>query len=484
MPRSSHLTTPFLGSLWASILCIAALGLGGCASTSSIPIEEIMAGNPAISGLGKHLQRAEAADAEVLAPTGYATASGKLDEAIAAAREGNVQRANSLAAAGSEALDKLDADVATTRDVLREVLEVRERADSAGAEQIMPEEAKELEAKLRDTAALIENGKLGAAKERRQALIDGYSDLELACLKKGTAEAARAAISHAKDKGANKLAPKTFKLAQEEMALAKSILDANRTDTERAELHSKRAMSLAQQSVWIAELIKDFDRRDYSREDSVLWYQSQLAEIYEPVGAELEFDEPNREVVLGMQETYATLIKQRDETAASSEMKQEVLAQKLTSTEMELRARDEVEAKRRARFEEVQSLFLPAEATVYRQRENVLITAHGFDFPSGESEIKSNNFALCNKVIQAIALFPDSKIEISGHTDSTGSAQINEKVSADRAANVAKFLDKVGGIPKWRLSSKGFGKERPVASNETAEGRAENRRVEILIRNK
>jgi outer membrane protein OmpA-like peptidoglycan-associated protein len=128
-------------------------------------------------------------------------------------------------------------------------------------------------------------------------------------------------------------------------------------------------------------------------------------------------------------------------------------------------------------------MFTSSEANVYRQLENVLISAHGFEFPSGQSEIKTDNFVLVNKVIKAIELFPGSTVEIIGHTDSTGSAELNLKVSQERAANVAKFLNEVGGISLSRLSSQGFGSERPVASNKTAEGRASNRRVEILIVN-
>jgi outer membrane protein OmpA-like peptidoglycan-associated protein len=221
----------------------------------------------------------------------------------------------------------------------------------------------------------------------------------------------------------------------------------------------------------ISELIEDFDRRDYTREDSVLWYQSQLTEIYQPVGA-LEFDRPNRDVVLGMQEKYADLLLRETTAELVTQEQQEELAM-----------RDKIEADRRKQFEQVQSMFLPTEATVYRQRENVLISAHGFQFPTGRSEFESENFAVANKVIQAIAIFPGSRIEITGHTDSTGGAETNRKLSKERAANVMKFLNEIGQIPMERLSSEGYGEDRPFASNKTEEGRAQNRRVDILIKN-
>ena len=75
------------------------------------------------------------------------------------------------------------------------------------------------------------------------------------------------------------------------------------------------------------------------------------------------------------------------------------------------------------------------------------------------------------------------QVRVEGHTDSTGSAQVNTTLSQQRADNVAKFLVEVGGISASRIMATGYGSERPVASNETPEGRAANRRVEILIRN-
>ena len=137
----------------------------------------------------------------------------------------------------------------------------------------------------------------------------------------------------------------------------------------------------------------------------------------------------------------------------------------------------------RARFERIQSLFTAKEANVFRQKDNVLISVHGFKFPVGSAEIRPDNFALMNKIVLAIGEFKSSKIVVSGHTDATGSADFNKVLSDERAKNVEKFFVEVGGIDSRRIQAEGFGQEKPVASNLTAEGRALNRRVEILIEN-
>jgi peptidoglycan-binding protein ArfA len=76
----------------------------------------------------------------------------------------------------------------------------------------------------------------------------------------------------------------------------------------------------------------------------------------------------------------------------------------------------------------------------------------------------------------------DSHIDIEGHTDSTGSEETNLKLSRERAAAVGDFLV-TQGIAQTRMTTKGLGPADPVASNDTAEGRAKNRRVEIVLAN-
>ena len=120
---------------------------------------------------------------------------------------------------------------------------------------------------------------------------------------------------------------------------------------------------------------------------------------------------------------------------------------------------------------------------MYRVRDNVLLSAHGFAFAPGKSEISTENFALLDKIKRSIAEFDGAQVVVSGYTDSTGSAEINQALSEQRATNVARFLTDVGGVDATRVSSVGYGEEKPVANDATPEGRALNRRIEILIEN-
>ena len=77
--------------------------------------------------------------------------------------------------------------------------------------------------------------------------------------------------------------------------------------------------------------------------------------------------------------------------------------------------------------------------------------------------------------------YPDSTIQVVGHTDSTGSAAYNQDLSQRRAVAVATVL-RENGVPGGRIAAYGRGEDQPIASNLTPEGRAKNRRVEIIIR--
>jgi outer membrane protein OmpA-like peptidoglycan-associated protein len=84
------------------------------------------------------------------------------------------------------------------------------------------------------------------------------------------------------------------------------------------------------------------------------------------------------------------------------------------------------------------------------------------------------------QISQSLTQYPDSLVDVYGHTDSTGSASHNQTLSENRARTVANFLT-TNGVASSRVRSQGFAATMPVASNDTAEGRARNRRVEIKI---
>jgi outer membrane protein OmpA-like peptidoglycan-associated protein len=106
------------------------------------------------------------------------------------------------------------------------------------------------------------------------------------------------------------------------------------------------------------------------------------------------------------------------------------------------------------------------------------------EFATGKSTILSKSFPILDEVVRLVKVNPDIQhLDIEGHTDNKGSDDLNEKLSNERAHSVMKYMvDK--GIAEARLSAAGYGPKRPIADNNTADGRQRNRRVEFHIVNK
>ena len=101
------------------------------------------------------------------------------------------------------------------------------------------------------------------------------------------------------------------------------------------------------------------------------------------------------------------------------------------------------------------------------------------NFDSGKSTIKKESMPIVEQIIEMMKQAADVKLSVEGHTDSDGSNESNLILSEARAKSVVDAIVK-GGIDATRLSSVGFGEEKPIADNSTEEGKAKNRRVELI----
>lgn len=114
-------------------------------------------------------------------------------------------------------------------------------------------------------------------------------------------------------------------------------------------------------------------------------------------------------------------------------------------------------------------------------KSGMTITLKGVYFEPGKATLKPESYPALQEAVKIMAENPSIKIEIQGHTDNTGSVQLNQRLSQERADAVMSYLVKNLGISPERLTAKGYGPSQPIASNDNAEGRALNRRVDFKI---
>lgn len=119
---------------------------------------------------------------------------------------------------------------------------------------------------------------------------------------------------------------------------------------------------------------------------------------------------------------------------------------------------------------------------VQRQGDVIqLIMPGNITFATDSAEIASSFYQPLNNLANSFRQYNQNSIEVVGHTDSTGSHSYNMGLSQRRAQSVADYL-LAQGVDPSRVSTRGMGPDQPVASNTTAEGRAQNRRVEVTLR--
>ena len=118
---------------------------------------------------------------------------------------------------------------------------------------------------------------------------------------------------------------------------------------------------------------------------------------------------------------------------------------------------------------------------VTRQDNNIVLTmpdAITFDF--AQAAVKPQFYGVLNNLANTLNQFPETRIQIAGHTDNVGSNASNMQLSQQRANSVRSYLASVG-VAAQRMQAVGYGETRPIADNSTDYGRAQNRRVEITL---
>ena len=102
-------------------------------------------------------------------------------------------------------------------------------------------------------------------------------------------------------------------------------------------------------------------------------------------------------------------------------------------------------------------------------------------FSSGKAVLAEGSHRVLDQLITLLAAYPDNRVLIEGHTDKTGNADFNLKLSELRALHIRDYLIKQGGYAEKRFQVVGYGATRPIADNDTLAGRSLNRRVEVTI---
>jgi outer membrane protein OmpA-like peptidoglycan-associated protein len=363
---------------------------------------------------------------------------------------------------------------------LKEPIQAREDALNVEANIYATQVFTEAEEKFAEATGQVEDDDLEDARDRGSEAEALYRKAELKAIKDKLLGDARKLIQEAREKDVEEFAPQTFNLAVSLLSELEDMLTYNRYAGNEAALKAKECVYQARHAMFLAEKIRALRENEQNWEKLILEYEDVLTGFASKFDEKPQFDEGMKDAITLINTRIENLVsehKQLLEDNAKLQEAYDALQEEASSSSAELakeRERDE-------KFNKVKELFTPQEAKVLIDGNNLVIRLHGLNFPSGSSVIQPEYFSLLTKVQEALKIFPDRHILLEGHTDSRGNAKTNKSLSEERAIAVREYIIANMGKPHDQITAIGYGAAKPVATNDTPEGRELNRRIDVVI---
>ena len=454
--------------------------------------------NAALAAQDVAMEQAHKRQVDVLSPKNFAVAA----DALAAARKDleknrKPEKIHEQLADSQRALAQAQKAADVARTALATVLKTRDDAVAAEAPKYAPEAWQRGAERFADAAMKVERGDVSGGQKRAAEADVLLRDAELAGIKGAILGEARALIAKCDEQDVQDYAPRTLEAAKKYLAQGEQEITRNRYDTDVPRSLAQQATYEARHALYLAETIKPLlksDKDEHALEALMLAWEEPLKRMATELEINARFDNgylrPTQDFIERIGKLQQELRSLRQDVADKNSqitlLNREIkrLEDRLGGVSEErvaLQRRLDVQAQQRANVSQVENAFTPAEARVYRQGDNLVISLVGITFPVGKATIDPASFGLMSKVQDAIKLFPNASLIVEGHTDSDGSDSANLILSQDRADAVKQYLVSNAGLNPEKVSSIGYGETRPVASNQNAEGKARNRRIDLVL---
>lgn len=349
-----------------------------------------------------------------------------------------------------------------------------------------------------------------------------YKDAELVGVKGKFLNDLNASIAQAEDKDLNKYAPITLKKSKQLAQDIETILNANRYDTLKAHSNLVQARYELNHGLYLQDLFVKMKEKDKTMEDLVLSWEEPLTKIaaeYKILPSfDKGYDEITSQIISNTNDRIVKLdqaLKQNQKlsleldgfktklTDAESQNKKlntdnesfrksldelnksvdeyKTKFAKLENESLRYKTQSQELEKSNQIIETASKLFLPSEAELIKNDDLIIIRLVNIAFPTNKATLEPQYYNLLAKVQKAIQLFPNGTTVIEGHTDGQGDFQKNLDLSQARANAIFQYLLSSMGAEANKITAVGLGGTKPIANNSSEEGRAKNRRIEIVI---
>lgn len=477
---------------------------------------------------------AVAADAPMLAPVSYADAMRHYEKAESTfKRAGSIEWIRRYLGSAREDFVKAHDAAILAAEALDAAIQARADALSSEAPKFAQDSWYSGEMSFAEATRRLERGSMKYAQRYGDKAEAAYRAAELEAIKVNYLSETKSLIRQAEKLKASRYAPMSLNNARLLLESAENELTANRYDTDRPRLLALDAKHNALHAIYISRLERSIRDKSTNLEEVLLGWERSIARLGDSLNIPVYFDEGETQAIdsllsgigdlkhknaeqaadLADQEAQVAALNAQIESTQTMLAEVEALQQEkalldanlgdqeaqvtLLNARMakmqellgggnktidELETLLEQQARHRERFARVETLFAPDQAEVFRQGDVVIIRMVGLNFASGASALQSDHLTLLSTLQGAIGEFPESQVIVEGHTDAFGSDAQNQELSQARAEAVVAHLRSATSQTDFSLASVGYGEARPVANNETEQGRKRNRRIDVVIR--
>lgn len=465
------MTNKLIIFIWGLLMAVL---LAGCANLRQANLD---AGNDplkAIAEVSKIETAAQQNQLDVLADKAYAQGHAYLADAKQAMKDGDAKEEVVKNAAIAKAFFQDAEKIGTPRKSnANRILEARASALAAGV--------RSSDALVKLLADIDSDLKSETKQFSRTLSPEDFSDmqkkylaLEVKAVQYRELGAGKEAVAKAKEDDAASLAPNTLRKAELDYEAGMNMIAQSPRSASLYQKSVQDALSSATQLVDVMNVIKGAPGTPEQIAVQIVQQKRALGELSTNVGklkANLASTQHSLEEKEGaLKQTEGTL----QQTKGALQQTQGVLK----SQEQQL-AMASTQVKFQQAMEEARKTLPPDDALAYQQGNKLVFRLKRVNFKSGTAIIPDESKPLIAKVDSIIRKLNVDNVVVQGHTDSIGSAETNKKLSTMRATAVANYLYSLGG--RYKLMYVGYGKSRPIASNDTAEGRATNRRVDLVV---
>ena len=376
---------------------------------------------------------------------------------------------------------------------LSHCVSARNDALAAEAPQFRKKLWDEAESAFIKATEIMEEGNLDEARKKADEAERRFRQVELESIKANYLDETRNLLQ-ANEKELRRQTPFTFQKAHELANKAEKLLSENRYDTDEARQLAQEAKYEVLHSIYLSNKIEQMKDENIPIESILLDSETPLKQISDEFDLNPRFNKGFEEATTMIIEEIQKLKRNMSSLQQDLNDKNEqitAMSGQITSMESQLGDLKSKEAslsqlmeqqkQSREKFIRIEEAFNENEAQVLRMGDQVIIRLYGLTFPVGRSTIEPQYYGLLTKVLKASDEYPGCKITVEGHTDSWGSDKTNQKLSTERANAVREYLLATAGIDSSRVIAVGYGETKPIATNETKEGRRKNRRIDIML---